>query len=166
MLVTNFRPRSSSMRARATTLSKDLPSSLVQLRIAVWTGVTRDKTPSGPFHLLSTRMLSNAILLRSSASGESVLVFAQLLLSCRSACGFQQVGVDRQGADALGRGGEDRIRHRRSNDGGRGLAEAAGGLGAFDQMCFDHRRLVDPQRPIGVRSRYQARRKPLLGGEP
>ena len=25
-----------------------------------------------------------------------------------------------------------------------------GGLGAFDQMCFDHRRLVDPQRPIGV----------------
>jgi hypothetical protein len=29
--------------------------------------------------------------------------------------GFQQVGVDRQGADALGRCGEDCIRHRRSN---------------------------------------------------
>jgi hypothetical protein len=26
--------------------SKDLPSSLVQLRIAVWTGVTRDTRPS------------------------------------------------------------------------------------------------------------------------
>src|SRR6266446_8758668 len=96
-------------------------------------------------------MLSNAILLRSSASGDSVLVFAQLLLSSRSACDLQQVGVDRQGADALGRGGEDRVRHRRADGGGRGLSDAAGGLGASDQMCFDDWRLVDPQRPIGVK---------------
>src|SRR6267378_8080800 len=69
----------------------------------------------------------------------------------RSACDLQQVGVDRQGADALGRGGEDRVRHRRADGGGRGLADAAGGLGASDQMCFDDRRLVDPERPIGVK---------------
>src|SRR5882762_10836783 len=72
-------------------------------------------------------------------------------LASRSACDLQQVGVDRQGADALGRGDEDRVRHRRADGGGRGLADAAGGLGASDQMCFDHRRLVDPERAIGVK---------------
>src|ERR1700732_707136 len=58
--------------------------------------------------------------------------FPSLVPSFVSARELEQVGVDRQGADALGRGGEDRIRHRRSNDGGRGLAKAAGGLGAFE----------------------------------
>jgi hypothetical protein len=95
-----------------------------------------------------------------------VLVFALLLLSSRSACGFQQVGVDRQGADALGRGGEDRIRHRRSNDGGRGLAEAAGGLGAFDQMCFDQRRRRFSSTAMSglVVQRDAGLRRPLRGG--
>jgi hypothetical protein len=43
-----------------------------------------DTTRTGLPAFLSTRMLSNAILLRSSASGDSVLVFAKLLLKLNS----------------------------------------------------------------------------------
>jgi hypothetical protein len=50
-----------------------------------------------------------------------------------------QVGVNRQRADALAGGDEERIRPRRANRSGSGLAGAAGSLGVLDQVRLDYR---------------------------
>jgi hypothetical protein len=51
--------------------SKDLPSSLVQLRIAVWTGVTRDTRPN--CDMCRSRLLRRKIDLGTPFAGRNFL---------------------------------------------------------------------------------------------
>src|SRR5262249_2252766 len=63
---------------------------------------------------------------------------------------LQQIRIDRQAAQALAGGGENRIGHCSTDNGCRSFTNATWSFRVLNQVCLHHRHLVDTHRQIAV----------------
>src|SRR5882757_5868258 len=70
---------------------------------------------------------------------------------CKGHSGFQLAGIDRQGADALARYGEDRIGYRWGHTRTGRFAEPTRRLHALDDVRFHHRDFIHSHGPVVVK---------------